>query len=146
MTPPAVHPFDFFGRLRWLDGRPLMDTIEPYRRETFARVLYTFDPDGRPCYDRAFIGRAKKNNKTTDLMLSGLYRLLAWQSPAGNDSFILANDEGQATDDLILAKKLIAANPILAGEVEVKQREIARHDGRGALTVLPAFFSKPAKL
>jgi hypothetical protein len=58
MTPPAPHPLDFFGRLNWLDGRPLMSTIEDYRRETFAQVLYTFDPDGRPRYNRALIGRA----------------------------------------------------------------------------------------
>ncbi len=138
MTPPAPHPFDFFTRLRWLDGRPLMSTIEPYRRETFEQVLFTFNPDGRPHYNRALIGRAKKNNKTTDLILAALYRLLAWESAAGNDCFILANDEGQATDDLVLAKKLVAANPILAGEVEPKQKEISRRDGRGTLKVLPA--------
>jgi hypothetical protein len=138
MTPPGPHPFDFFGRLRWLDGRPLMDTVEHYRRETFEQVLFTFDPDGRPRYDRALIGRAKKNNKSSDLILAALYRLLAWEAPAGNDAYILANDEGQATDDLVLAKKLIATNPILAAEVELKQKEIARRDGRGTLKVLPA--------
>ena len=31
-----------------------------------------------------------------------------------NDIFILANDEGQAADDLGLAKKLVAVNPIIA--------------------------------
>jgi hypothetical protein len=136
MTTP--HPFDFFDGLRWLDGKPLLDTIERYRRDTFERVLYNFDPDGRPRYDRALIGRAKKNYKTTDLVLAALYRFLVWPSPAGNDCFILANDEGQARDDLDLAKKLIAANPILDREVEVKSREIARRDGRGVLKILPA--------
>ena len=28
----AAHPLDFFSELVWLDGRPLLDTIEPYRR------------------------------------------------------------------------------------------------------------------
>src|SRR5580693_6792130 len=80
-------------RLGWLDGRPLLSTIEPYRRQIFNDVLFTFDPDMRPRYDRYLGGRAKKNWKTADLILAALYRFLAWESPAGNDSFILANDE-----------------------------------------------------
>ena len=55
-----------------------------------------------------------------------------------NDSYILANDEGQAADDLSLAKKLIAANPILAAEVTVNAEAIDRVDGKGALRILPA--------
>jgi len=102
----APHPLDFFGKLVWLDGRPLLKTIEPYRRETFERVLFSFDDGGRLKHNFALIGRAKKNNKTSDLILAALYRLLAWPSDAGNDCFILANDEGQAGDDLALAKKL----------------------------------------
>jgi hypothetical protein len=58
-------------------------------------------------------------------MLAALYRFHAWPSALGNDCFILANDEGQAADDLSLAKKLIAANDILAREVEVKRRSPA---------------------
>jgi phage terminase large subunit-like protein len=71
-------------------------------------------------------------------VLAALYRFLVWPSSAGNDCFILANDEGQARDDLDLAKKLIAANPILGREVAVKHKEIIRRDGRGTLKVLPA--------
>lgn len=35
MAPPAgaPHPLDFFGELVWIDGRPLLDTIEPYRKK-----------------------------------------------------------------------------------------------------------------
>jgi hypothetical protein len=106
-----IHPFDFFDRLVWLDGRPLMDTIEPYRRELFQTVLWTFR-HGRPLYNFTLVGRAKKNGKTTDLCLAALYRFLAWPSDKGNDAFILANDENQAGDDLGLVKKLIGANPI----------------------------------
>jgi hypothetical protein len=134
----APHPFDFFGKLAWLDGRPLMDTIEPYRRETFERVLHSFDPDGRPRFNLALRGRAKKNWKTADLILAGLFRLLAWPSPAGNDCFVLANDEEQAGDDLALAKKLVACNPILAREVAVTAKSIERVDDKGAMTILPA--------
>ncbi len=133
----APHPFRFFEQLVWLDGRPLMQTIEPYRRRTFAEVLHIFDAD-RPRYNLALCGRAKKNWKTSDMVLAALYRFLVWPSAAGNDGFILANDEGQAADDLDLAKKLIGANPILAREVDVRAKEIVRRDGRGRLQVLPA--------
>jgi hypothetical protein len=65
------HPtsLEFFGRLKWIDGRPLMSTIEPYRRAVFTAVLDTRRPDGVPVYNLALLGRAKKNNKTTDLVL-----------------------------------------------------------------------------
>ena len=101
-------------------------------------VLYTFDPDGVPVYNMALCGRAKKNWKTADLILAALYRFLAWPSAQGNDCFILANDEGQAADDLSSAKKLIACNPILAPEVDVRVKEIVRKDGKGELAILPA--------
>jgi hypothetical protein len=133
----APHPLDFFAKLRWLDGRPLLDTIEPYRRAIFETVLYTFDGT-RPRYNLAICGRAKKNWKTSDLILAALYRLLVWPSPHGNDCFVLANDEGQAADDLDLAKKLVAANPIIAREVDLRAKEIIRRDGRGRMQILPA--------
>jgi hypothetical protein len=133
----APHPFDFFRALVWLDGRPLMTTIEPYRWDIFERVLFTFDGDA-PQFNLALCGRAKKNWKTTDLCLAALYRFLAWPSDKGNDCFILANDEAQAGDDLTLVKKLISANPILAGEVTVNAKEIVRKDGLGKLQILPA--------
>ncbi len=130
-------PLDFFGLLRWIDGRPLMDTIEPYRRAILSDVLYTFDGD-RPRFNFALTGRGKKNSKTSDLVLACLYRLVAWHSPAGNDCYVLANDEGQAADDLKLAKLLVAANPDLRSEVEVRTKDIVRRDGRGTLAILPA--------
>jgi hypothetical protein len=133
----APHPLDFFARLNWLDGRPLLDTIEPYRQAIFEKVLYTFDGD-RPLYNLAVCGRAKKNWKTADLILAALYRLLVWPSPQGNDCFILANDEGQAADDLDLAKKLVTANPIVAREVDQRAKEIIRRDGCGRMQILPA--------
>lgn len=133
-----VAPLDFFANLRWLDGRPLLDTIEPYRRKTFDEALFSFDPDSRPRFNRVLIGRAKKNNKTSDLAFAALYRFLAWQSPAGNDCFVVANDEDQAADDLALIKKLVAANAILDREVKVYAKEVARLDGKGVLRILPA--------
>jgi len=134
----APHPFKFFSHLVWLNGRPLIDTIEPYRRAIFSDALFSFDPDGRPRYSLALCGRAKKNWKTADLSLAALYRFLAWPSPQGNDCFILANDEDQAGDDLALMKKLIACNPMLNDEVRVLTKEIVRRDDMGVLQILPA--------
>jgi hypothetical protein len=134
----APHPAEFFSHLVWLDGRPLLETIEPYRLAILTQVLFTFDEAGRRRYNLALCGRAKKNWKTSDLVLAALYCLLAWPSDKGNDCYIFANDEGQAADDLTLAKKLIAANPILAAEVIVNAKEIVRRDGKGSLRILPA--------
>jgi hypothetical protein len=137
-APATATSLDFFGRLRWIDGRPLLDTIESYRRELFTKALDTFEPDGRPRYNMVVCGRAKKNWKSADLVLAGLFKLLIPEAPQGNDGFILANDEGQAADDLSLAKKLVACNPILAAELEPLVKEIRRRDGRGSLKILPA--------
>src|SRR6516164_4298812 len=124
----------FFRRLRWLDRRPLWDTMEPYRRELLTTALDTRRPDGTPLYNFVVSGRAKKNWKTTDLVLAALYCLTI----RGGDGYLLANDEEQAGDDLGLAKKLVAINPDLSAELEVYRKEIRRRDGRGALKILPA--------
>jgi hypothetical protein len=128
-------PLDFFAPFRWIDGTALV--IEPYRARIFEEALYTFE-DRRPRYNLVLSGRAKKNWKSADLDLAGLYRLLAWSSPGGNQCYIIANDENQAADDLELAKKLIEVNPMLADAVEVKQKIIERKDGKGFLEILPA--------
>ena len=146
MTKPDMSPLEFFGKLRWLDGRPLVDVIEPYRERIFTEALYTFDDDGRPTYNEVLAGRAKKNWKSADLVLAAFYRFLVWPSAAGNDCFLLANDEGQANDHLTLAKKLIAVNSGPKSQpdsglkklVEVQAKEIIRKDGRGSLRILPA--------
>jgi len=132
------HPMRFFSLLKWIDGRPLLDVIEPYRKRIYGEALYTFDSNGRRHYNLVVSGRAKKNWKSADLILSALYSLLAWQTKDGNQCYSLANDEGQAGDDLELAKKIIAVNPILADRVDVKQKIIERRDKGGFLEILPA--------
>jgi hypothetical protein len=134
----TIPPLLFFDHLKWIDGRPLMDVIEAYRRSLFTDALYSFNEDGTPRYNLVLTGRGKKNWKSADLILAALYRFLAWESPQGNDCFLLANDEGQAGDDLKLLKKVIAANPMLDREVIVKQKEIERVDAKGTLKILPA--------
>ncbi len=124
--------------LKWIDGRPMMQVIERYRLDILEQAFNTFDENGRPSYNLVLTGRGKKNWKSADLILASLYRLLAWRTAGGNECFILANDEGQAGDDLQLAKKIVTVNPILAEAVEIKQKVIERRDGNGFLKILPA--------
>ncbi len=140
MTAPAgvASPLEFFGHLKWIDGRPLPEVIEPYRARIFDEALFTFDDDGRPQYNLLLAGRAKKCWKSADLVLASFDRFFAWPSAAGSDAFLLANDQGQAGDDLSLAKKVVAANPVLQREVEVRSKEQVRRDGAGTLQILPA--------
>src|SRR6266542_4555366 len=100
-----IDPLKFFSKLKWIDGRPLLETIEPYRRRDFSNALYTFDANGRPRFNLGLIGRAKKNWKTGDLIFAALYRLLAWKSPGGNQCYILANDLDQSNDGLGAGKE-----------------------------------------
>lgn len=129
---------EFLSRLRWLDGSPLLSSVEGYRLAIFQQ-FFSVDETGRFRFDLALCARAKKNFKTADLAIATLYALVT-DSPAGHDSecYILANDEGQARDDLALAKKLVKANPTLQQWLLVKRDTIERRDGRGFLQVLPA--------
>jgi len=128
-----VTPREFFSHLVWIDGRPLLATMEEYRLKIFDAA---FAQTRR--FNTVLTGRAKKNWKTSDLVLAALYALLVPESPQGNGCFIIANDEDQANDDLSLAKKIVAANPLLSDEVNVLAKEIVRRDGRGSLRILPA--------
>lgn len=136
--PTAPTSLEFFGHLKWLDGKNLLGTIETYRREIFTQALDTFDRNGNPRYTMVLAGRGKKNWKSADLVLAGLYKVVVPEIVQGNDGLIAANDEGQAADDLSLLKKLIAVNPDLAVELEPLQKEVRRHDGRGSFKILPA--------
>src|SRR5262249_6498336 len=130
-----VRALDFFALLPWLDGRPLVDMIEPYRRRIFSAVLDERKPGGRLRYNLAVLGRAKKNWKSADLVFAALFALLANDSQGGNQCYILANDEGQANDDLALAKGLIAKSSLLKKLLIVKQKVIERRDGHGFLMI-----------
>ena len=136
--PTSVTSLAFFDRLKWLDGRPLLSTIEPYRREIFTRALDTFDDGGTPAYSLVLAGRAKKNAKTLDLVLAALFVLVIRRSVQGSDGYILANDGDQAADDLSLARKLVAFNPDLRGEIEPLAKELRLKDGSASLRILPA--------
>lgn len=130
-------PLQFFSTLRWIDGRPLLETIDLYRQRIF-REAFARDAGGKRRYNMVLTGRGKKNHKTTDTVLSALYELLVPVDPRGNDCCLVANDEDQAADDLDLAKKIVAANDLLRVELVVQAKGIYRADGRGALRILPA--------
>ena len=140
MTAKRTGPtsLQFFARLRWLDGRNLLDTIEAYRRQIFTQAFDTFDADGRPKYNLVLAGRSKKNAKTLDLVLAALFVLVIRRSVQGSDCFILANDSDQAADDLALSKKIISVNAALASEIDVRANELRLKDGTAALRILPA--------
>jgi hypothetical protein len=125
----------FLDSLNWIDGNPLV--VQPYRRRLH-EAAWSVDETGRRRYSMVLAGRAKKNDKSLDLVLEGLAHLLLCASPQGSDCYILANDEDQAGDDLDLAAKLVRANPHLDAELVIRAKSIERRDGRGALTILPA--------
>src|SRR5687768_13699969 len=82
-TPTTKRPSEwvtfrkFASRLRWIDGRPLPDIIEPYRWRIFDRFCDERDATGRFRYNLALCGRAKKNWKSADLVLAALFALVA---------------------------------------------------------------------
>ena len=57
VCPVQVDPLEFFGLLTWIDGRPLLDVMEPYRQKILSEALFTFRPDGAPQYRRVLTGR-----------------------------------------------------------------------------------------
>jgi hypothetical protein len=134
---PRGSPLPFFNLLRWIDGNPLLTVIEPYRQRIFTEA-FSLDDHGRRRYNLVLCGRAKKNWKSADLVLAALHSLIGIDSPNGNQVYLLANDEGQASDDLLLAQKLVSVNSILDARLKVRQKSIERKDGTGFLEVLPA--------
>lgn len=124
-----VGVLDFLKLVHWLDGSPLLPRIEAYRRQILTDVLDSVEPDGAVRFNLALLGRAKKNAKSLDLVLAALFACLANDSPLGNEAYIVASDEGQARDELQLAKKLVAASPLLAARLHVAR---SRSTGRTA--------------
>lgn len=133
-----ISALTFLSSLKWIDDKPLV--IEPYRKEIFRRALDERRPDGRPRINLVLSGRAKKNFKTSDMVLAALFCLLCRTSPQGSDVLIVANDEDQAGDDLDLAKKIVNINGLADddGELEVFEKEIQRRDGKGSMQIIPA--------
>ncbi len=140
VCPAQIDPLEFFSLLRWIDGRPLLAVMEPYRQKILSEALATVRPDGAPQYRRVLTGRGKKNSKTTDAVLAALYKCLVWK-PAGhklNQVYFVASDLAQAADDLDLTKLLVRRNPMLQAELTIKSNIVERKDGRGFIEILPA--------
>jgi len=127
----------FLATLRWLDGSPLLSRVEPYWRLLFQAFFDEQDEAGAPRYNLGLFGRANKNWKSADLVVAAVFALLE-DSPGGNQVYLVANDQGQAGDDLALAKKLLRANPAVDDLVRVKTNVIDRRDGSGYIEILPA--------
>lgn len=137
---PQTDPSALFDRLVWIDGRPLKDVMEPYRRKILQEGLFTFRPDGAPQYRRVLTGRGKKNSKTTDAVLAAVYKCMVWMSAGGreNQVYFVATDLSQANDDLELCKILIRRNPLLDDRLILKSNVVERKDGGGFIEILPA--------
>jgi hypothetical protein len=128
---------DFLKLVHWLDGTPILPRIEAYRRRILTDVLDTPDATGGLRYNLALLGRAKKNAKSLDLVLASLFACFANDSALGNECYVIASDEGQARDDLQLAKKLVAVSPHLKARCRVLDKSLVRTDGRGFVMILP---------
>jgi hypothetical protein len=136
-TPQGLSWSEFLGALRWIDKTPLIDHVDAYRRDVFHRFFEERDEVGRPRYNIALCGRGKKNWKTADAVLAALAAVCEdWAS--GSQVYLVANDKDQARDDLVLAEKIVRANPILMERLKIKKNIIERKDGRGFVEVLPA--------
>ena len=61
--PPALTSLQFFDRLKWLDGRNLLDTIEPYRRNIFTKALDSYPPMASRKSTSCWPAEAKKVGK-----------------------------------------------------------------------------------
>ena len=128
---------DFLTLVHWLHGTPILPRVEPYRQRILTDVLDTPDATGGLRYNLALLGRAKKNAKSLDLVLAALFACFANDSALGNECYVITSDEGQARDDLQLAKKVVAASPHLKARCRVMERSIVRTDGRGFVMILP---------
>lgn len=125
---------EFLDALRWLDGMPLRDRLEPYRRRIFERA---FETDGETFrHNLVLCGRAKKNWKSADLILALIWALLE-PRPGRKECFLVAFDEDQAANNLTLLKLLIRANTALSKRLSVRQNIVSRKDGQGFAEVLP---------
>ncbi len=139
-TKPALPINIFIDSLFWIDDRPLSDIIEPYRRRLFERFFGETNSNGHLRYNLLVHGVGKKNYKTTDAVVAGLYALTS-DSPGGSQVLLVSNDEGQSAEALDLAKKIVRANPALKMTLAVRAKNILRRDGRGHMQILPARFA-----
>ncbi len=135
--PRQIPVLTFARSLYWLDGRPLLETIEPYRQRTLSAAIDTWDDEqDRPQYNNVLTGRGKKCWKTFDGLFAGLHRLMAWRTTTGNDCRVVSFDVEQANEALDLLKKFIRKNPELSKRLSIKTDGVYRKDGNGDLRIL----------
>ncbi len=111
----------------------------PIAGAILTEALFTFEPDGRPKYNLVLAGRGQEELEVCRLDPGGVLSVLRLAEPGAATTCSCSRPtKGRLPTILKLAKKLIAANPILAREVEVKAKVIERLDGKGELKILPA--------
>jgi hypothetical protein len=134
---PQIHILQFARTLRWLDGKPLLETMEPYRQRILTEAIDAWDDEqNRPMYNAVLTGRGKKCWKTFDGILAGLHRLMTWKTSHGNDCRVVSFDIEQAGECLDLLKKFIRKNPPLSQRLTIKTDGVYRKDGLGDLRIL----------
>ena len=58
------------------------------------RAFYEFREDGSLKYNLVLAGRGKKNHKTSDVVIGGLFKLLIPEGWQGNDVLVVAKHRG----------------------------------------------------
>lgn len=128
----------FLGLMVWLDGRTMADVLMPFQIGILNSFLATIRPDGYPQFKRGLIHVAKKNAKTLLLILAAMFTLHT-DKPLGRKGcqiIYVANDEGQADENLDFTKKLYRCNPILTDAVTVKSNVIELKNGEGYIEIV----------
>lgn len=125
--------------MRWIDGRRMIDVAMPFQLNILKEFLATVRlEDMALWYKRGLIHIAKKNAKTLMLISSAMI-LLHTDKPMGRKGcqvVYVANDEGQADENLDFTKKLYRANPIMLDAVRIKSNVIELKDGSGYIEIV----------
>jgi hypothetical protein len=125
--------------MRWLDGRPMADVLMPFQKDILKTFLATVRcEDLMLWFLRGLLHFGKKNAKTLLLILSAMI-VLHTDKPMGRKGcqiIYVANDKGQASDNLDFTKKLYRVNPILMDEVNIKSNIIEKKDGTGYIEIV----------
>ena len=124
-------------RLRWIDERPLVECIKPYRQRLFAQF---FDEQDAGCvrFNLGLFGRAKKNWKSADLALADFIASSAshqWVTRAIATFWrTTPNRPGRS----VIGEKTRESNGVLQASLTLNRQHRTEGRARLFLTVLPA--------
>lgn len=110
-----------------LGGKPLL--LEPYQKaKIFRPLLDTRLPNGKRQYRKCFVGKARKNGKTTESAALTAYMTFVDQEPGAEIIFAAADSE-QAAIAFDIAKGMVERSPELSGMAKVYRRHIEAKRG-----------------